>query len=178
MTDPEQQELRIATFRRSAAALGWSALVLIAVSGATGYLYSNLPAPFEDWMLLAAAGAVVLLLVVVPWWRWASGAYVVTTRRIIVSRGLVIRRRHELLHATGYGIELVRGPMQSMFGTGTLRLTSGGTELELRNVHNPKLVRETLTDQIEICQILAHRAAQQEAADPYLDHEDERDPRN
>lgn len=177
MTDPEQQELRIATFRRSAAALGWSALVLIAVAGATGYLLTNLPDPFEDWMLLAAAGVVVLFAVVVPWWRWASRTYLVTTRRVIVTRGLVIRRRRELLHATGYGIELARGPMQSMFGTGTLRLASGGAELELRNVHNPKLVRETLSDQIEICQILAHRAAQQEAADPYLDREGDHDPR-
>ena len=36
-------------------------------------------------------------------------------------------------------------------------------------MRNPKLVRETLSDQIEICQILAHRQAQQLAADPYLE---------
>ncbi|WP_156760936.1 PH domain-containing protein [Microbacterium karelineae] len=170
MTDP-QQELRIATFRRSAAALMWSALVLIAVSGATGYLLTNLPDPFEDWMLLAAAGLIVLFAVIVPWWRWASRSYLVTTRRVIATRGVVIRRRSELMHATGYGVELIRGPMQGMFGTGTLRLSSGESVLELRSIHNPKLVRETLSDQIEICQILAHRAAQQEAADPYLDRD-------
>lgn len=164
-----QQELRIATQRRSAAGLVWSALLLIAVAGATGYLLTNLPDPFEDWMLIAAAAAVVLIGVVIPWCLWASHTYVMTTRRIIVRRGFIIRRRREFLHATGYGVELVRGPMQGMFGTGTLRLTWAGSTLEIRSVRNPRLIRETLSDQIEICQILAHRQAQQMAADPYLD---------
>lgn len=165
-----QQELRIATFRGSAAALLWSALVLIAVSGATGYLLTNLPDPFEDWMLLVAAVVVVGGLVIVPWWRWASRQYVLTTRRVIVTRGLIIRRRRELLHAAGYGTELSRGPIQRVLGTGTLRLSSGESEIELKSVRTPKLVSETLADQVEIGQILAHREAQQQAADPYLDH--------
>ncbi|WP_221585433.1 PH domain-containing protein [Microbacterium sp. G2-8] len=172
MTDetPPQQELRIATFRGSAAGLTWSALVLIAVSGATGYFLTNLPDPFEDWMLLLAAVVVVGGLVVVPWWRWASRQYVLTTRRVIVTRGLVIRHRRELLHTAGYGTELSRGPLQRLAGTGTLRLSSGETMIELKNIRTPKLVGEALADQVEIGQILAHRAAQQQAADPYLDH--------
>lgn len=163
-----QQELRIATFRRGAELLVFPAILLIAVAGATGYLYTNLPDPYEDWMLFAAAGAIVLLGVVLPWWVWASHTYILTTRRIIVARGLVIRRRSELIHATGYGIEVVRGPIQRLFGRGTLILSSGGFELALKGVHSPRLVRETLSDQIEICQILAHRQAQQAAADPFM----------
>ena len=163
-----QQELRIATFRRGAELLVIPAVILIAVAGATGYLYSNLPDPYEDWMLLAAAGAIVLLAVVLPWWVWASRTYILTTRRIIVTRGLLIRRRSELMHAAGYRIDVVRGPLQRLFGRGTLILSSGGAELALKDVHSPRLVRETLSDQIEICQILAHRQAQQAAADPYM----------
>jgi membrane protein YdbS with pleckstrin-like domain len=163
-----QQELRIATFRRGAELLVFPAILLIAVAGATGYLYTNLPDPYEDWMLLAAAGGLVLVAVVLPWWVWASRTYILTTRRIIVARGLLIRRRSELLHATGYGIEVVRGPVQRLFGRGTLILSSGGVELALKGVRSPRLVRESLSDQIEICQILAHRQAQQAAADPYM----------
>jgi membrane protein YdbS with pleckstrin-like domain len=163
-----QQELRIATFRRGAELLVFPAILLIAVAGATGYLYTNLPDPYEDWMLLAAAGGLVLVAVVLPWWVWASRTYILTTRRIIVARGLLIRRRSELLHATGYGIEVVRGPVQRLFGRGTLILSSGGVELALKGVHSPRRVRATLSDQIEICQILAHRQAQQAAADPYM----------
>jgi Uncharacterized conserved protein len=163
-----QQELRIATFRRGAIWLGLPAIVLIAVAGITGYYAGNLPAPYENWMLFAAAAAIVVLAVALPWWIWASQTYILTTRRIIVSSGLIVRRRSELLHATGYRIEVVRGPLQRLLGRGTLILSSGGAELALRNVHSPKLVRETLSDQIEICQILAHRQAQQAAADPYM----------
>lgn len=165
----DQQELRIATFRRGAGWLVWPAILLIAVAGATGYFLTNLPDPFEDWMLLTAAAAVVVFGVLLPWWTWISRSYIVTTRRVIARHGLLLRRRREFLHATGYGVELLRGPMQGAFGTGTLRLTWAGSTIELRGVRTPKLVRETLSDQIEICQILAHRQAQQLAADPYLE---------
>jgi hypothetical protein len=59
------EELLIARFRGHARRLFWSALVLIAVFGATAYLYDNLPDPFENWMLLTAAGAVLLSLAVI-----------------------------------------------------------------------------------------------------------------
>ncbi|NHI17483.1 PH domain-containing protein [Microbacterium excoecariae] len=163
-----QQELRIATFRGSAARLAVPALVFIAVVGVTGYLLGNLPSPFEDWMLLGAAAGVVLVAVVIPWWVWASRQYILTTRRIIATRGLIFRRRLELAHAGGYVIGLTRGPLQRVSGTGTLVLSAGGQEIELRRVHNPRLISETLSDQIEISQILAHREAQEHAADPSL----------
>lgn len=167
----EQHELRIATFRRGAAWLLLPAIILIATAGVTAYFLTNLPAPFEDWMLLAAAAALVLCAVVLPWWIWASRSYVVTTRRVIETRGLVIRRRREMLHQSGYMIEVSRGPLQRVFGRGTLALGAGDNSIEMRDVHSPKLVRETLSDQIEVCQILAHRQAQQQAASPYLHHD-------
>ncbi|MBP2437556.1 PH domain-containing protein [Microbacterium amylolyticum] len=162
------EEQIIARFRSSGRKLMWSALLLIAVSGATGYFWSALPSPFEDWMLLAAAGAVVLFFVVVPWWAWAQRRYIVTTRRVVVSRGILIRRRSELLHAAGYGIDVRRGPLQRISGTGTIVLSGAGGTLELRNVPGPGVVRETLADQVEVGRILAHREAQQQAADPYF----------
>lgn len=151
-------ELRIARIRPHARRLFWSALVLIAVAGATGYFYDNLPDMFENWMLLAAAAVVLLVLVVVPFAVWWSHVYTLTTRRVIERRGVVAVSRRELRHARGYTITVRRGLLQRIWGTGTLVL-AGGVEapLRLRNVPKPALVHEVLVDQVEVGQILAHR---------------------
>jgi len=154
-------ERRVARLRPHARRLFWSALVLIAVVGATGYLLGNLPAPFEDWMLLCAAGAVVLLLVVLPFLTWWSHTYLITTRRVIERGGLLRRTRHELGHVRGYTITVKRGLLQRIWRTGTLVLDDGVEgRLVLRNLPQYRLVHETLVDQVEVSQILAHRDAQ------------------
>lgn len=155
------EERLIARFRGHARRLFWSALVLVATFGATAYFYDNLPAPFENWMLLAAAGAVVLLLVLVPFFVWLSRSTTVTTRRVIVRGGIGARQRSEMSHARGYTIGVRRGPIQRLWGTGTITLSNGvDAPLRLVNVPNVTLVHETLADQIEVSQILAHRDAQ------------------
>ncbi|WP_282837158.1 PH domain-containing protein [Microbacterium flavum] len=154
----EVRELRVARVRSHARRLTWSALVLIAVCGAVGYFTGNLPAPFEDWMLWSAAGLVVLVLVVIPFVRWFSRTYTVTTRRVIAQSGLFRRTRTEIGHARGYTISERRGPIQRMWGAGTLSL-SNGVDAPLRMVDIPsvRLVNEALADQVEVSQILAHR---------------------
>ena len=155
------EELLIARFRTHARRLFWSALVLIAVFGATAYFYDNLPAPFENWMLLSAAGATVLLLVLVPYVIWFSRSVTVTTRRVIANRGVGARNRQEMSHARGYTIGVRRGVLQRVWGVGTITLSNGvDAPLRLANVPNVTLVHETLADQIEVSQILAHRDAQ------------------
>ena len=77
-------ELLVARFRGHARRLAWSALVLIAVAGACGYFYGNLPAPFENWMLLAAGAARrPASSVVLPYLAWWARTYTITTRRVI-----------------------------------------------------------------------------------------------
>lgn len=174
MSIEDGAELRIAEIRRSAAPLAWSALLLIAVAGAAGFLLGNLPDPFEDWMLLSVAAALVLVAVVLPWWQWASRRWIITTRRVIASRGLVVRRRRELSHVAGYGIELSRSPWQRMAGTGTISLSGPGQDIVMLSVRAPRLVQAALVDQLEIGQILAHREAQRQAADPFLERSEER----
>ncbi len=155
------EELLIARFRGHARRLFWSALVLIGVCGATAYFYGNLPTPFEDWMLLTAAVALVLLLVVVPFVVWRSRTVTVTTRRVIVHHGIGARNRREMSHARGYTIGVRRGPLQRLWGVGTITLSNGvDAPLRLANVPTVTLVHETLADQIEVSQILAHRDAQ------------------
>jgi membrane protein YdbS with pleckstrin-like domain len=151
-------ELVISTLRPHAGRLAWSAVLLIAVAAAVGFFSGNLPAPFEDWMLLAAAGALVLFGVVLPYLAWLSHTYTITTRRVIARGGMLARSRSELSHARGYTISTRRGVLQRMRGTGTLTLSDGVEgQLVLTDVPNAVLVGEVLADQVELNQILAHR---------------------
>jgi len=153
-------ERRIARLRAHGRRLFWCALVLIAVAGAVGYFTGNLPDPLQNWMLWAAAAAVVLVLVVIPYVRWFTHTYTVTTRRVIEQSGFFGRRRTELPHARGYTITERRGPLQRLWGAGTLVLSNGVDEpLRLVNVAAVRLVHEALSDQVEVSQILAHRDA-------------------
>jgi len=158
----EARELRVARVHGHARRLFWSALVLIVVAGAVGYFTGNPPAGVEewwqDWMLWATAGLVVLLLVVVPFLRWLTRTYTVTTRRVIAQSGMFGRARSEISHARGYTITERRGPIQRMWGSGTLTL-SNGVDAPLRMVDIPsvRLMNEALADQVEVSQILAHR---------------------
>ncbi|WP_295780618.1 PH domain-containing protein [uncultured Microbacterium sp.] len=154
-------ELRIARLRAHARRLFWSALVLIAVSGATAYFYDNLPAPFENWMLLSAAGAVVLLLVVVPFFVWLSHTWTITTRRVIERSGPFGGTQREISHVRGYAIQMRRGILQRLWGAGSLTLSNGvEPPLRMKNIPHAVLVHETLVDQVEVNQILAHRDSQ------------------
>lgn len=154
-------ELRVAQFRGHARRLFWSALVLIVVAGACGWFYGNLPAPFENWMLLTAASVVVFLLVLLPFLAWWSHVYTITTRRVIERSGILVARRRELAHVRGYTIVERRGILQRMWGVGTLTLSNGVDQpLRLADIPSVGLVHEALVDQVEVNQILAHRDAQ------------------
>jgi uncharacterized membrane protein YdbT with pleckstrin-like domain len=153
-------ELRVARFRGHARRLIWSALVLVAVAGALGYFYGNLPAPLENWMLLTAAAVVVLFLVLLPFLSWWSHVYTITTRRVLERWGVFGIHRRELSHVRGYTIQERRGLVQRMWGAGTLVLSNGVDQpLRLGNVPSVALVHEALVDQVEVNQILAHRDA-------------------
>ena len=155
------EELLIARFRSQGRGLFWCALLLIAVCGATAFFYDNLPAGFENWMLLAAAAALILVGVVVPYSVWLSRTYTLTTRRVIVRQGMGARQRREMSHVRGYSIGVRRGIPQRMWGAGTITLTNGlDAPLRLVNIPHVTLVHEALADQTEVNQILAHRDAQ------------------
>ncbi len=160
-------ELRIARFHGHARRLCWSALVLIAVCGALGYFTGNLPAPAENWMLYAAAAVVIFLLALLPFLAWWSRVYTITNRRVIERTGIFTTRRRELSHVRGYTIQVRRGLLQRMWGAGTITLWNGvDAPMRLVNVPSVALVHETLVDQVEIGQILAHRDAQTLPAPP------------
>ena len=154
-------ELRVARFRGHARRLVWSAIVLIIIAGLCGWFWDNLPAPLENWMMLAGAGAVVFLLVLLPFLTWWTHIYTITTRRVIERSGFLAARYRELTHVRGYTIVERRGMLQRLWGAGTLTLSNGVDEpLRLVNIPSVDLVHEALVDQVEVNQILAHRDAQ------------------
>ncbi len=64
-------------------------------------------------------------------------------------------------HVRGYTIAVRRGILQRIWGVGNITLSNGvDSPLRLFNVPNVTLVHETLADQIEVNEILAHREAQ------------------
>jgi uncharacterized membrane protein YdbT with pleckstrin-like domain len=152
-------ELRVARFRKHAVWLVWPAIVLVAVAGATGYFYDNLPWDWaKNWMLFAAAAAVVFLLALLPFLAWWTHTYTITTRRVIERSGVLFSHRRELSHARGYHVALRRSILQRPWGTGTLTLSDGVEQpMRLANVPSAELVNEVLIDQVEVSQMLAHR---------------------
>lgn len=157
--EPEGERLLV-KFRGHARRLVWSALILVITVGATAFYLGNLPEPFRDWMLIAAAGTLLLFGVVIPFFAWMSRGYAITTQRVIVASGIGARNRTEMSHSRGYIISVRRGIFQRLWGAGSITLSDGrGGELHLNNIPDVALVHETLADQIEISQILAHREA-------------------
>lgn len=145
----------MATLRPHVRGLVWPSILLLAIAGAVGFFAGTLP---EEWMnlaVLAAAGILVVVGCIVPWLRWMSRGYTITTRRTVVRSGLLVRERREVLHSRASDVTVRASPLQSMVGSGDVRIglySSGGRvedSLVLRDVPSANLVQATLHDLME-----------------------------
>ena len=140
----------IARLRPHARALVLPSLALIALTGAATYLAVTLD---ELWMRLAAllAGLVLAaLLWLLPLLRWLSTQYVVTTRRVVLSRGLFVRTRSEVLLSRSHDVTLRRSGLQGAFRSGDVLLNTGlDRPIVLRDVPRADLVQAALGDVME-----------------------------
>ena len=147
-SDP--RETVVARLRPHVRGLVWPGILLLLVAGATGFFAGTLP---EEWMnlaVLAAAGILVVVGCIVPWLRWMSRSYTITTRRTVVRDGLLTRERRELLHSRASDVTVRASPLQSMVGSGDVRIgTRGEDPLVLRDVPSANLVQATLHDLME-----------------------------
>ncbi|MGR2753293.1 PH domain-containing protein [Agromyces arachidis] len=141
---PEGEHV-VARLRRHARVLVLPALLLIGVAGASGF---GLPVLDEGWPRLAAlvvAALVVLLGCVLPYLSWLAARTTVTSRRVIVRRGLFVRVRRELWHRRGYDVQVSRGWLQRVAGSGDVRLETGhDVPVVLRDVPDPLRVQAAL----------------------------------
>ncbi|HEY5224177.1 MAG TPA: PH domain-containing protein, partial [Microbacteriaceae bacterium] len=145
----------IARLRPHARALFWPSIVLIACCAAVGYWGGNLPDYWQNMLVFTGAGLIVLVLFLLPLGSWLSTRYTITTRRIILRHGFFVRERQELLHSRSYGVSVKKNWLQAAFGSGDLRIDSGGDgPVVLRDVPKANLVQGALHDLMESSQNL------------------------
>ena len=146
----DPRETVVARLRPHVRGLVWPSILLLLLAGATGFFAGTLP---EEWMnlaVLAAAGILVVFGCIVPWMRWMSRGYTITTRRTVVRTGLLVRERRELLHSRATDVTVRASPLQSMVGSGDVRIgTRGEDPVVLRDVPSANLVQATLHDLME-----------------------------
>jgi uncharacterized membrane protein YdbT with pleckstrin-like domain len=147
---PEVPERVVASLRPHARVLFFPCLTLILLAGAAGYFGESFAEHWQRTVFYALVALGVLLLCLLPLLAWLSHRYTITTRRLIVVHGFFVRVRQELLHSRGYDISLSRGPVQSMFRSGDIRINTGlEAPVLLRDVPSASLVTRALQDLME-----------------------------
>lgn len=145
-----EPEVVIARLRPHARALFFPALALIAVAGAAGFFGGTFDRSWQTTLFYVSAGGGAVLLWLLPLLIWLNRRYTVTTRRLILKHGFFVRVRQELLHSRGYDISVSRGPLQSIFRSGDIRINTGlEAPVVLRDVPGAGLVLSTLQDLME-----------------------------
>ncbi|MBH0023534.1 PH domain-containing protein [Salinibacterium sp. SWN248] len=145
-----QREAIVARVRSHARALAFPGIVFVATAGALGYFFGSFP---EDWQNLALLTAGLLLIVVawfLPFFGWLARNYTITTRRVVLSSGVFVRIRQELLHSRGYDVTVRQSWIQRMFGSGDLLINAGHDHpVVLRDIPSVALTQAALHDLME-----------------------------
>ncbi|MBX3090980.1 MAG: PH domain-containing protein [Cryobacterium sp.] len=158
----QEAEHLVASLRSHGRALFWPSLVLIGGVGGMAYLYGRFAESWQNLTVLIAGALVIFLLWFLPLLNWLGRRYTITTRRIVLRRGFFVRVRQELLHSRGYDITVRKNALQSMFGSGDVRINTGlDHPVVLKDVPNADLVQGALHDLMErsINPIAARRQA-------------------
>jgi uncharacterized membrane protein YdbT with pleckstrin-like domain len=162
-----EAEHLVASLRSHGRALFWPSLVLIATVGGVSYFYGSFELPWQNLTVLIGGALVIFLLWLLPLLGWLGKRYTITTRRIVLRRGFFVRMRQELLHSRGYDITVRKNALQSMFGSGDVRINTGlDHPVVLKDVPNADLVQGALHDLMErsINPIAARRQASASSA--------------
>ncbi len=147
---PRVPERVIARVRPHARALALPSLVLIAACGGAAYGVTALEEEWQRITALAAGALVAVLLFLLPLVRWLGTHYLITTRRVVLRTGLIARTRQEHLHGRSHDVRLRQSPLQRLFGSGDVLISTGlGTPVVLRDAPRALLVQEALGDLVE-----------------------------
>ncbi|GAA3735286.1 hypothetical protein GCM10022239_09170 [Leifsonia bigeumensis] len=163
----QEAEHLVAGLRSHGRALFWPSIVLIGAIGGAFYFYGHFPEGWQNNAVLVVAVLIVILLWFLPLVSWLGRRYTITTRRIVLQHGFFVRVRQELLHSRGYDITVRKNALQSMFGSGDVRINTGlDHPVVLRDVPNADLVQGALHDLMErsINPIAARRQAAESSA--------------
>lgn len=154
----------VARLRPHGRRLFWPSLFLIATIGTVSFFYGRLGEQWQNLALLAGGALVIVLVWLIPLLAWLGHRYIITTRRLVLRRGFFVRTRQELLHSRGYDVSVRKNALQSMFGSGDVRINTGlDRPVVLRDVPGADLVQSALHDLMErsINPIAARRQAEE-----------------
>lgn len=158
----QETEHLVAGLRSHGRALFWPSVVLIGAVGGIFYFYGHFEQAWQNVAVLVAGVLLIVLLWLLPLLSWLGRRYTITTRRIVLRRGFFVRVRQELLHSRGYDITVRKNALQSMFGSGDVRINTGlDHPVVLKDVPSADLVQGALHDLMErsINPIAARRQA-------------------
>ncbi|QYH35590.1 PH domain-containing protein [Salinibacterium sp. M195] len=162
-----QREAIVARVRSHARALVFPGIVLVAVAAAVGFYFGSFA---EDWQNLALLTAGLVLIVFawfLPYFSWLARNYTITTRRVVLSSGVFIRVRQELLHSRGYDVTVRQTWVQRMFGSGDLLINAGHDyPVVLRDIPSVSLTQAALHDLMENNQNVVSMRRQREESQP------------
>jgi uncharacterized membrane protein YdbT with pleckstrin-like domain len=166
MASQAEPEHLVASLRSHGRALFWPSVVLVGSVGAVAYFYGSFEESWQNVAVLVGGILLIVLLWFLPLLTWLGRRYTITTRRIVLRHGFFVRVRQELLHSRGYDITVRKNALQSMFGSGDVRINTGlDHPVVLRDVPRADLVQGALHDLMErsINPIAARRQAEESA---------------
>lgn len=122
-------------------------------------LAGGIGAPVALWKLeeytqtVAIAGGVVAgiaALVMLRWWfRTLATRLTITSYRTILRRGLLSKHINEVSHANIRNVQIEQNPLERIFSTGTVKISSAGQsniEIEVVGMPHPEKIRELINN--------------------------------
>lgn len=125
--------------------LVFPAVALVIVAGLASYTAAVVPAGrFQSGLRLAVAvvaAVLVLLGCVRPWLRWRARRLLVTDRRVLVRTGLLRQAGRDLPLNRVADVSFEQGPVERLFGSGTLVVEPAGEGEAVRMADVPSVQR-------------------------------------
>lgn len=137
----------VAKLRRHGGSMLWPALALIVLSSAAGFASGYLGELWMQILLWSVFIVLLVLVVILPWLRWLASIVTITTHRIIISEGLFVRSRREILLLRVQDIAVRRSAAQMLFGSGDVLIGVGAEKpVRIHGLPRPNLVLAALTE--------------------------------
>ena len=107
---------------------------------------------FDLWLRVVLHGTIVVLEIVyalVPVLRWLTDSFTITEKQVKTDTGIIARKSQEIHVSRISQVEVDRGLLDRIFGSGTIRLynASNTLGLEFRDVPKVKKVKESIDRQ-------------------------------
>jgi uncharacterized membrane protein YdbT with pleckstrin-like domain len=145
-----QREAIVARIRSHTRVLLFPGIILVAAAGALGYYFGSFAEDWQNIALLSAGAFLIVVAWLLPYFRWLARKYTITTRRVVLSSGVFVRVRQELLHSRGYDVTVRQNWVQRMFGSGDLLINAGhDSPVILRDIPSVSITQAALHDLME-----------------------------